>query len=38
MMPFLVSTIGTTNFSDAPIPDLIKLTQAVDQIMHSQRA
>lgn len=30
MMPFLEQVIGTTNFSDAPLPDLQKLNAAID--------
>ena len=38
MLPFLQQTIGTTNFSIAPLPDLVKLNAAVDNLLNTQEA
>lgn len=38
MYPFLKNTIGTTDFSNAPIPDLVRLNQAIDGLVAQQGA
>jgi len=38
MYPFLMQTIGTTDFSSAPVPDLVKLNQAIDGLVVHQGA